>query len=104
VSNDDDSQSEQENGTSAENATRPTHKHQTSFLGRFRTPGNKSPTSPDSDFVYVDDKEATREKDLPPAPGDYFAPAPERGAGVSRKTSLMNKIKGGVRGRRNSKP
>ncbi|KIJ45687.1 hypothetical protein M422DRAFT_29775 [Sphaerobolus stellatus SS14] len=103
VTNDDDSYSEEGASGPAENSARPTHKHQNSFLGRFRAPGvGGKPTSPTGeDFVYVDDKEpAGREKELPPAPDDYFPPTPDRGVG--RKTSLMKKIKGGVRGRRNS--
>ncbi|KAF8528016.1 hypothetical protein BU17DRAFT_61356 [Hysterangium stoloniferum] len=84
--------------------SRPTHKHQTSFLGRFRASGGAmtSPTSEKSaDFVYADEKDASKEKDLPPPPGDYFGDAGSRGIG--RKPSLIKRIKGGVRNRNNSK-
>jgi len=106
VTNHDDSESERdENGNNpGENSVRPGHKHQPSFLGRFRggPPPARGATSPDGEFVYVED---AKEKDLPspPPPADYFVAPSSSERGVSRKTSLMNKIKGGVRGRRNSK-
>lgn len=101
VTNDEETQSE-----SGDTPTeRPTHKHQTSFLGRFRSPGTKlSPTSPgaEGEIIYIDDnRDSATDKDLPSPPAEYFPSASDRG--VSRKTSLMKKIKGGVRGRRNSK-
>ncbi|KAF8592036.1 hypothetical protein K439DRAFT_1610865 [Ramaria rubella] len=109
--NEDDEPSESPNTDSPpesfESATtppaRPTHKHQTSFLGRFRSPGGAggggvtttSPVSDSSersaDFVYVDDN---REKDLPAPPGDYFGDAISSGHGLGRKTSLMKRFKG----------
>lgn len=73
---------------------RPTHKHQTSFLGRFtRSPdgGGGGATSE------IGDNEA-REKELPPPPSDYFG---DGGRGLGRKTSLMKRFKGVRRG---SKP
>lgn len=87
---------------------RPTHKHQTSFLGRFtRSPGGAggggggggaatSPVSDSSaDLTYDDD---IREKELPVPPGDYFGESVSPGRGLGRKTSLMKRLKGVRRG------
>lgn len=97
--------------------SRPTHRSQNSFLGRFSNGANgagRPNTSPPSDeaYVYVDDPR--RDKRLPATP---YAPAPTRtpsaedrrgyfdGApnspplgGLGRKTSLLKKVKDVVRG------
>lgn len=86
---------------------RPTHKHQSSFLGLFKTGGTGStPVSPtypteDVNYAYPED---VKDKDLPPTPMDYFGDArrPGTAPGLGRRTSLMKKIKG-VRNRNNSK-
>ena len=90
-------------------STRPTHKHQTSFLGRFtRSPGGAGgggaaaattypgldPERP-AEYTYVDDE--AREKDLP-APPDNFGEGMPAGRGLGRKTSLMKRFKGVRRG------
>lgn len=106
------------NGTS-----RPTHRAQNSFLGRFGRAANigrdLSPTaaSDDGGYVYVEDlPPVNKEKSLPATPGvkavysppgensapDYFnAPigdaAMSPGASLGRKTSLMNKVRGVVK-------
>ncbi|KAH7913016.1 hypothetical protein BJ138DRAFT_1171582 [Hygrophoropsis aurantiaca] len=107
-------------------STRPTHRPQNSFLGRFGNGatgaggrGNlKENTSPISDnseaYVYVD--EPRREKRLPAtpyAPGTTRTPSgedgrngyfdgtpgsPGGGGGLGRKTSLLKKVKDAVRG------
>lgn len=97
---------------------RPTHRTQNSFLGRLGRGANgasKEGTSPTSDtsdnFVYVESQNAPREKEksLPATPGgkggtppgdynngDYFnSPS---GGGLGRKTSLLKKMKGVVKG------
>lgn len=92
---------------SATPQTRPTHRHQSSFLGLFKTGGTGStpvsPTYPGEDVNYAY-SEDLKDKDLPPTPMDYFGDArrPGTAPGLGRRTSLMNKIKG-VRNRNNSK-
>lgn len=102
---------------------RPTHRSQNSFLGRLagRTtsanPGLSSPTSDvDPQYIYV---ERHAGKALPPRPMDtpagryekegYFdatasAPPPSNipssPNGIARKTSILKKVKGAVRGGR----
>ncbi|KAK7694751.1 hypothetical protein QCA50_001939 [Cerrena zonata] len=97
--------------------SRPTHRTQNSFLGRLGRGANgaskegTSPTSETSDnFVYVENQGAPREKEksLPATPGvkggtppgeyngDYFS-SPS-GGGLGRKTSLLKKMKGVVKG------
>lgn len=87
---------------------RPTHRHQSSFLGLFKASAGGgstpvSPTYPAEDLGYVYPEES-KDKDLPPTPGDYFGDArrPGTAPALGRKTSLMKKIKG-VRNRNNSK-
>ncbi|KAJ7487536.1 Pal1 cell morphology protein-domain-containing protein [Mycena galericulata] len=103
------------------NGERPTHRSQTSFLGRFangrtaNTTANISPTSENSEsYVFIEPKTAA--KDLPPTPGsapaspreqpenDYFdepeASPSGGGGGLGRKTSLMKKVGRVVRGTR----
>ncbi|KAF9237309.1 hypothetical protein BU15DRAFT_48757 [Melanogaster broomeanus] len=104
-------------------ASRPTHRSQNSFLGRFvggnsaigerrgNAKENASPMFEDPEaYVYIDD--ARREKQLPATPGTtrtppgddkhvYFdgAPgSPGSGGGLGRRTSLMKKVKDVVRG------
>lgn len=107
-------------------ATRPTHRPQNSFLGRFaggngasidRRGNLKENTSPMSDnseaYVYIDDPR--KEKQLPATPhapletrtpsgeeryADYDGTpgSPGSGAGLGRKTSLLKKVKDVVRG------
>ncbi|KAH7929317.1 hypothetical protein BV22DRAFT_1125769 [Leucogyrophana mollusca] len=109
-------------------STRPTHRSQNSFLGRFAGNGavsgggggrgnlkeNSSPTSDSSEaYVYVDDPR--REKRLPATPyapgatrtpsgedgkNAYFdgTPSSPGGGGLGRKTSLLKKVKDAVRG------
>ncbi|KAF8499436.1 hypothetical protein JB92DRAFT_930091 [Gautieria morchelliformis] len=82
---------------------RANHKHQTSFLGRFtRSPGPSAGAapaiSPASDYS-PDFDDDSRDKDLPPPPGDYFAdPSTSPTRALGRKTSLMKRIKGVRRG------
>ena len=94
--------------------TRPTHRAQNSFLGRLGRGANgaskegASPTSETSDnFVYVENQPATRDKSLPAPPpkaptppadynSDYFSSGGATGLG--RKTSLLKKMKGVVKG------
>ncbi|KAA1468683.1 hypothetical protein DENSPDRAFT_848382 [Dentipellis sp. KUC8613] len=89
--------------------TRPTHRAQNSFLGRFGRGGrdNVSPTS--EAYVYVEDPKM---KDLPATPEGagvgrtqshdtdrgYFD-AQYTGAGLGRKTSLLKKVKGVMTGK-----
>jgi len=73
----------------------------------FKTGGGGStpvsPTYPAEDLTYAYPEES-KDKDLPPTPGDYFGDARRPGAapGLGRKTSLMKKITG-VRNRNNSR-
>jgi hypothetical protein len=88
--------------------TRPSHKSQNSFLGRF---GNRAqPQSPDKPepFVLIEPLPASN-KDLPPAPamnltssGESALPgSPEFGSpGMGRKASIMKKVGRVVRGTR----
>ncbi|KAI0082282.1 hypothetical protein K474DRAFT_1586070 [Panus rudis PR-1116 ss-1] len=103
--------------------TRPTHRAQNSFLGRLGRPANgaskegTSPTSDNSDnFVYVET--GRKDKSLPATPaaprgghnpaeegGGYFDSAggtgyvtSPGGGGLGRKTSLLKKMKGVVKG------
>ncbi|KAI0068456.1 hypothetical protein BV25DRAFT_587746 [Artomyces pyxidatus] len=103
-----------ESAGAAQYATRPTHRSQNSFLGRLGLHGreNVSPTS--EAYVYVEDPKT---KDLPATPHSphYRTPSGENereyfeardgsgaattpGGGLGRKTSLMKKVKGVVRG------
>jgi len=86
---------EEEPSSSSENqhgATRPSHRHQQSLLGKF---GNRSPTSPT--FAVEED-----EKGLPGLPmsarsqeqDGYFSAPPNSGLG--RKTSIMQRVRGVV--------
>ncbi|THH20235.1 hypothetical protein EW146_g1079 [Bondarzewia mesenterica] len=90
---------------------RPTHRSQNSFLGRFggrNIRENQTPTS--EAYVYVEDPKM---KDLPATPDSprgendrgYFdhggsgpTVSPGQGGGLGRKTSLLKKVKGVVRG------
>lgn len=95
-------------------SSRPTHRSQNSFLGRFSNGTGRPNTSPPSDeaYVYVDDPR--RDKRLPATP---YAPATTRTpstedrrgyfdgtssspplGGLGRKTSLLKKVKDVVRG------
>ncbi|KLO17048.1 hypothetical protein SCHPADRAFT_901018 [Schizopora paradoxa] len=102
-------------------ASRPTHRHNNSFFGRFGRGGNNagsksadeySPTH--EQFAYVERSGANRGKDLPPRPpgvtpepyyekDDYFSGPVSPGSpntpgnGLGRKTSLLKKVKGVVR-------
>ncbi|KIJ68517.1 hypothetical protein HYDPIDRAFT_106715 [Hydnomerulius pinastri MD-312] len=108
-------------------ASRPTHRSQNSFLGRFaggngaigeRRGNMKENASPMSDtseaYVYIDDPRRDKEKQLPATP---YAPASTRtpsgedkygyfdgtpgspgGGGLGRKASLLKKVKDAVRG------
>jgi hypothetical protein len=98
--------------------SRPTHRAQNSFLGKIGGRGgakesSTSPTSDNSDFVYVgyDDGRArgAANKDLPATPAGapemgYFDGAggsgnpSSPGGGLGRKTSLLKKVKGAMRG------
>ena len=88
--------SDEDPSSSSENqhgATRPSHRHQQSLLGKF---GNRSPTSPT--FAEVEEDE----KDLPGLPitprsreqDGYFSAPPNSGLG--RKTSIMQRVRGVV--------
>lgn len=91
-------------------AQRPTHKSQNSFLGRFggAPRGSKDLPSPsDEQFVYVEDHPVgRREKSLPrpptsprdAGPDGYFDQGYGSGGGLGRKTSLLKKVKGVVKG------
>jgi hypothetical protein len=97
-------QSEEEPSSSSENqhgATRPSHRHQQSLLGKF---GNRSPTSPT--FAVAVEEE---EKDLPGVPASpasprlqeqdgYFSAPNNSGhnAALGRKTSIMQRVRGVV--------
>jgi hypothetical protein len=88
--------SDEDPSSSSENqhgATRPSHRHQQSLLGKF---GNRSPTSP----TFAVEEE---EKDLPNPPlsprfheqqDGYFSAPPNSGLG--RKTSIMQRVRGVV--------
>lgn len=111
--------------SSAENGaakpTRPTHRSQNSFLGRLGRGANVpskegiSPTSESEQFVYVDDPARVRkDKSLPATPPVKGSTPPEEYAdgyfdsnaggypgspgGLGRKTSLLKKMKGVVKG------
>ncbi|KAF9462176.1 Pal1 cell morphology protein-domain-containing protein [Collybia nuda] len=89
------------------NPTRPTHRTQNSFLGRFGgTRANQTVSEKSEPFVYID---AHNNKDLPAPPqatneapgeqpsGEYFDSTAGGGAfptspGLGRKTSLMKKV------------
>jgi hypothetical protein len=90
--------------------SRPTHRSQNSFLGRFSNgPGRPNTSPPDETYVYVDDPR--RDKRLPATPyatrtpsaedrRAYFdgAPSSPPSGGLGRKTSLLKKVKDVVRG------
>ena len=89
-------------------SSRPTHRPQQSFLGRFGRAANIrkddfSPSSEEGGYVYVEDPvPVNTDKDLPAPPRaqpqrDYFEEAASPG-GLGRKTSLMKKMKGVVKG------
>ncbi|KXN93262.1 hypothetical protein AN958_00186, partial [Leucoagaricus sp. SymC.cos] len=92
---------------SAPHPTRPTHKSQNSFLGRF---GGKQPQGGDRSepFLLIDPLPSNKE--LPPPPpmaaassGDSVqgsAPQEFGGPGINRKTSIMKKVGRVVRGNR----
>ena len=96
------------NEYSSSNPQRPTHKSQNSFLGRFGAPrGAKDMPSPsDEQFVYVEEPaNGRRDKSLPrpptspdAGPDGYFDQGYSSGAGLGRKTSLLKKVKGVVKG------
>lgn len=113
------SSTENSHATNGSQPGRPTHRSQNSFLGRFGRSGNFSGGARDNNtasspseeaYVYVDDPSGVplnKEKSLPATPG------PERGggyfdansatpgspdSGLVRKTSLLRKVKGVVRG------
>ncbi|KZT72816.1 hypothetical protein DAEQUDRAFT_663339 [Daedalea quercina L-15889] len=91
-------------------AARPTHRSQQSFLGRFGRAANirKDDFSPGDEggYVYVEDPvPVNTDKDLPAPPRrqpqrDYFDGPIDAGSpgGLGRKTSLMRKMKGVVKG------
>ncbi|KAJ3573677.1 hypothetical protein NP233_g2296 [Leucocoprinus birnbaumii] len=89
------------------NPTRPTHRPQNSFLGRFG--GKAPPQSPDkSEPFLLIDPQPSNNKELPPPPplgptsSTESAPPgtnPEFG-GINRKTSIMKKMGRVVRGNR----
>ncbi|KAG8846448.1 hypothetical protein FRB91_000789 [Serendipita sp. 411] len=99
----DDTPSNDQSGSSSENhngaATRPTHRTQTSVLGR---PGNKSPTSPG--FNGTSSGDSAGEKALPGIPPSGASPRDELGGyfdrGLGRKTSIMQKVRGVVVGKK----
>ena len=84
--------------SSTESHRRPSHRHRDSFLGRFTRSG-RGDTSPVEPYVYIED----RTKELPPTPvspmGGYFDPANSPGGGLGRKTSILKRVKGVVRGK-----
>ncbi|EIN14154.1 hypothetical protein PUNSTDRAFT_80272 [Punctularia strigosozonata HHB-11173 SS5] len=110
----------------AQRPSRPTHRAQNSFLGRLgggktAKESSTSPTSDSSDFVYVgyDECDGGRHgrvpratnKDLPATPPAHAAPEvgyfdgvgasggpTSPGASLGRKTSLLKKVKGAMRG------
>lgn len=97
--------------TEQSGASRPTHKSQNSFLGRFggAPRGSKDIPSPsDEQFVYVDDPAGRRrEKSLPRPPTSPRDVGPDgyfdqgygsAGGGLGRKASLLKKVKGVVKG------
>ncbi|KAG8805588.1 hypothetical protein FRC17_005444, partial [Serendipita sp. 399] len=98
----DDTPTNDQSGSSSENhngaTTRPTHRTQNSVLGR---PGNKSPTSPGFNGISVGD--TTGEKALPGVPPSA-SPRDELGGyfdrGLGRKTSIMQKVRGVVVGKK----
>lgn len=93
--------------------SRPTHRSQNSFLGRFANSTHGARPVPDDAYVYVDDPR--REKRLPATPyasattrtpsredkRGYFDGTPNSHPGsgsLGRKTSLLKKVKDVVRG------
>ncbi|KAF8739324.1 hypothetical protein AX14_010097 [Amanita brunnescens Koide BX004] len=87
-------------------ATRPTHRSQNSFLGRFSaktSPSANAGFEKPEPFVYID---AHNNKELPATPTAFDAPvmaysqsSGPSGSGLGRKTSLMQKVGRVVRGR-----
>lgn len=88
---------------------RPVHRSQASYPGRYgRSNGQTSPS--DEAFVYVDHVPLKKDKSLPTPPKDgytpnensngYFdsEPSAGSGAGLGRKTSLLKKVRGVVKG------
>ena len=103
-----------ENYTEGPRSGRPTHRQQNSFFGRFggrnNSNGPVSPTESSEHYVYVE--RSTQNKALPPPPrpidtptspygndkDGYFEGPGSPGAGLGRKTSLLKRVKGVVRG------
>ncbi|CCM00355.1 uncharacterized protein FIBRA_02385 [Fibroporia radiculosa] len=106
--------------TSNAHTTRPTHRPQNSFLGRFGRAANiavrrDGPASDDTGYVYVEDPiqmPINKEKSLPATPvgRDGYTTTGENGTGyfdgtvagsaggtLGRKTSLIKKVKGVVK-------
>lgn len=86
----------------APRSTRPTHRPQNSFLGRFGGgPRGNSVSEKSEPFVYID----ANNKDLPATPDDAEDSSPEdrtgrnTGPGLGRKASLMKKVGRVVRSR-----
>ncbi|KAI0825037.1 hypothetical protein BC628DRAFT_1321102 [Trametes gibbosa] len=87
---------------------RQVHRSQVSSSGRYIRNGQTSPS--DEAFVYVDHVPMRKEKSLPTPPKDGYAPAENSngyfdsemgggsGAGLGRKTSLLKKVRGVVKG------
>ena len=75
----------------------PAHHYRDSLLGRFTRSG-RGDTSPVEPYIYIDD----RAKELPPTPGSplggYFDTPNTPGGGLGRRTSLLKRVKGVVRG------
>lgn len=92
--------------SSTESAPRSSHRHQASRNGDARGADSTSPNPEGSDaFVYIDDPKRRGDKDLPITPGtsgaeygDYFDTPSSPGGGLGRRTSLMKKVRGVVRG------
>ncbi|TFK30328.1 hypothetical protein FA15DRAFT_650951 [Coprinopsis marcescibilis] len=110
VSSDYDNQpSSPSNPTSMQDGSRPTHRSQNSFLGRFGVKTNQSaPTYPENEtpepYVFIDNQ--NQDKALPATPREidftpnsYAQPNQQASPQLGRKTSLMKKVGRVVRGR-----
>lgn len=91
----------------ARSPSRPTHRSQGSFLGRYGRGATAQPS--DDAFVYVDHVPMKKDKSLPTPPNygtpsgenmeGYFDGAEVGASGLGRKTSLLKKVGTVVKGR-----
>lgn len=90
--------------TPADGYSRPTHKSQNSFLGRFGVKNNQSAPLPSQyeepePYIFIDNQSTSRRhKELPETPGSEHGRPPQHHQQLGRKTSLIKRVGRAVRG------